>query len=117
MSGFYAVLQAEALSAVASENLQQQMRRQKQAESFFKIGTKPQIDVLIAQTAVAQARLQVLQAQGNVQVARTQFLQALGLPEAEWMQWQKRPLVSVLPPPHPLEPRQRRERRHGGYDS
>ncbi len=103
MSGFYAVLQAEALSAVASENLQQQMRRQKQAESFFKIGTKPQIDVLIAQTAVAQARLQVLQAQGNVQVARTQFLQALGLPEAEWMQWQKRPLVSVLPPPHPLE--------------
>lgn len=103
MSGFYAVLQAEALLSVASENQQQQLRRQKQAESFFKIGTKPQIDVLIAQTAVAQSRLQVLQAQGNVQVARTQFLQSLGLPESDWSRWQKRPMSSVLPPPHALE--------------
>ncbi len=103
MSGFYAVLQAEALLSVASENLQQQIRRQKQSESFFKIGTKPQIDVLIAQTAVAQAKLQVLQAQGNVQVARTQFLQSLGLPEREWGSWQRRPLLSMIPSPHPLE--------------
>ncbi len=103
MSGFYAVLQAEALLAVAGENLQQQLRRQKQSESFFRIGTKPQIDVLIAQTAVAQAKLQVLQAQGNVQVARTQFLQSLGLPEREWGSWQRRPLLSTLPSPHPLE--------------
>ncbi|MBL8634632.1 MAG: TolC family protein [Myxococcales bacterium] len=103
MSGFYAVLQAEALLSVASENQQQQLRRLKQAESFFKIGTKPQIDVLIAQTAVAQARLQVLQATGNVQVARTQFLQSLGLPESEWPRWQKRPVSSLLPPPHALE--------------
>lgn len=103
MSGFYAVLQAEALLTVASENQQQQLRRLKQAESFFKIGTKPQIDVLIAQTAVAQARLQVLQAQGSVQVARTQFLQSLGLPESEWPRWHRRPISSVLPPPHALE--------------
>jgi outer membrane protein len=59
--------------------------------------------VLIAQTAVAQSRLQVLQAQGNVQVARTQFLQSLGLPESDWSRWQKRPMSSVLPPPHALE--------------
>lgn len=103
MSSFYAVLQAEALLAVASENQQQQHRRQKQSESFFKIGTKPQIDVLIAQTAVAQARLQVLQAQGNVRVTRTQLLQSLGLPEREWDAWHKRPLEPALPPPHPLE--------------
>jgi len=103
MSSFYAVLQAEALLAVASENQQQQLRRQKQSESFFRIGTKPQIDVLIAQTAVAQARLQVLQAKGNVQVARTQFLQSLGLPEREWAAWQRRPLASGLPSPHPIE--------------
>jgi outer membrane protein len=103
MSSFYAVLQAEALLAVASENQQQQLRRQKQSESFFKIGTKPQIDVLIAQTAVAQARLQVLQAQGNVRVTRTQLLQSLGLPEREWGAWHKRPLEPALPPPHPLE--------------
>ena len=103
MSSFYAVLQAEALLAVASENQQQQLRRQKQSESFFKIGTKPQIDVLIAQTAVAQARLQVLQAQGNVRVTRTQLLQSLGLPEREWDAWHKRPLEPALPPPHPLE--------------
>ncbi|HNF96167.1 MAG TPA: TolC family protein, partial [Pseudomonadota bacterium] len=102
-SSYYAVLQAEALLSVASENLQQQTRRLKQSESFFKIGTKPQIDVLIAQTAVAQAKLQVLQAQGNVQVTRTQFLQALGLPERDWGSWHKRPLQSTLPAPHPIE--------------
>lgn len=102
-SGFFAVLQAEALLAVASENVEQQNRRLKQAESFFKIGTKPQIDVLIAQTAVAQARLQVIQAVGNVQVARTQFLQSLGLPESEWAAWQKRPFSPELPAPHGLE--------------
>ena len=103
VSGFFTVLQNEALVAVASENLQQQQRREKQSESFFKIGTKPQIDVLMAKTAVAQARLQVLQARGNAQVARTQFLQTLGLEQSEWAAWRNRPLQASQPTLGPLE--------------
>jgi outer membrane protein len=103
MTSFFTVLQNEALREVAYVNLEQQNRRLQQAESFFKIGTRPQIDVLIARTAVANAQLQVVQMQGNVQIARTQLLSALGLPEGEWGAWLNRPLVPMLPAPLPLE--------------
>lgn len=103
MNSFFTVLQNEALREVAQVNLEQQGRRLQQAESFFKIGTRPQIDVLMAQTAVAQARLQLVQAQGNVQTARAQLLQALGLPEGEWAGWIGRPLAPMLPAPLPVE--------------
>jgi outer membrane protein len=103
MNSFFTVLQNEALREVAQVNLEQQGRRLQQAESFFKIGTRPQIDVLMAQTATAQARLQLVQAQGNVQTSRAQLLQALGLPEAEWAAWIGRPLLPMLPAPLPLE--------------
>lgn len=103
MNSFFTVLQNEALREVAQVNLDQQGRRLQQAESFFKIGTRPQIDVLMAQTAVAQARLQLVQAQGNVQTARAQLLQALGLPEGEWAAWIGRPLAPMLPAPLPVE--------------
>lgn len=93
---FFAVLQAEALSAVAQKNLDQQKQRLVQAESFFRIGTKPEIDVLIAKTAVAQADLQLVQSRNNILVARTQLLQALGIPDADWPGWLGRPLA--VPP-------------------
>ena len=103
MTSFFTVLQNEALREVAYVNLEQQNRRLQQADSFFKIGTRPQIDVLIAKTAVANAQLQVVQMQGNVQIARTQLLSSLGLPEGEWAGWLNRPLVPMLPAPLPLE--------------
>lgn len=103
MNSFFTVLQNEALREVAQVTLEQQGRRLQQAESFFKIGTRPQIDVLMAQTGVAQAQLQLVQAQGNVQIARTQLLQALGLPEVEWSAWISRPLAPMLPAPLPVE--------------
>lgn len=103
MNSFFTVLQNEALREVAQVNLEQQGRRLQQAESFFKIGTRPQIDVLMAQTAVAQARLQLVQAQGNVQIVRAQLMQSLGLPDSEWHTWIGRPLVPMLPAPLPLE--------------
>lgn len=103
MTSYFTVLQNEALREVAYVNLEQQNRRLQQADSFFKIGTRPQIDVLIAKTAVANAQLQVVQMQGNVQIARTQLLSSLGLPEGEWAGWLNRPLVPMLPAPLPLE--------------
>ena len=105
-SSFYASLQAEALLDVAQRNLDQQHQRLAQADSFFKIGTRPEIDVLIARTAVAQAELQLAQSRTNVGVARTQLVQALGVPETEWGSWLARRLSTELAAPLPEEPMQ-----------
>lgn len=103
-NSFYATLQAEALLEVGQRNLDQQRQRLAQAESFFKIGTRPEIDVLIARTAVAQAELQLLQWRTSVGVARTQLVQALGVPEPEWGFWLGRRLSPQVAPPLPDEP-------------
>lgn len=103
-TSFYATLQAEALLEVGQRNLDQQRQRLAQAESFFKIGTKPEIDVLIARTAVAQAELQLLQSRTSVGVARTQLVQALGVPESEWGFWLARRLSQAVAPPLDNEP-------------
>ena len=55
MSSFYGCCKP-ALLSVASENLQQQTRRLKRSEAFFQNRHQAAIDVLIAQTAVAQAK-------------------------------------------------------------
>lgn len=102
---FYATLQAEALLEVGQRNLEQQRQRLAQAESFYKIGTKPEIDVLIARTAVAQAELQLVQSRTNVGVARTQLVQALGVPELEWRFWLSRRLSAAVAPALDDEPR------------
>jgi outer membrane protein len=103
-NSFYASLQSEALLEVAQRNLEQQHQRLAQSESFFKIGTRPEIDVLIARTAVAQAELQLAQTRTNVGVARTQLVQALGVPEPEWNSWLSRRLSTELAAPLPEEP-------------
>ncbi len=114
INSFYAVLQAEALREVSRRTLEQQQQRRLQAESFFRIGTRPEIDVLIARTAVANAELALVQAESSVYTARTQLLEALGVqsehepasraqgqpgPSA----WLERPLLSVASPPLAIE--------------
>jgi outer membrane protein len=103
-TAFYAVLQAEALLEVGQRNVDQQRQRLAQAESFYKIGTRPEIDVLIARTAVAQAVLQVVQSRTNVGVARTQLVAAIGIPEKDWASWLGRPLSPVTAPALAEEP-------------
>ena len=95
ISGFFAVQRAEALREVGQRNVEQQRQRLTQAESFFRIGTRPEIDVLIARTAVANAELQLVQADNGIWVARAQLLETLGLDSADWPVWLNRPL---LPP-------------------
>ena len=103
VTGFFTGIQTEALRDVAQHNVEQQKQRLQQAESFFKIGTKPEIDVLIARTAVAAAELQLVQSQNDLWVARAQLLQALGLEAAEWPAWLARPLSAPAPTPLEIE--------------
>jgi outer membrane protein len=93
-TGFYSVLQAEALRDVSQRNVEQQRQRLQQAESFYHIGTRPEIDVLIARTAVKSAELELVKAQNNIWVARAQLLETLGLDSQDWPVWLKRPLAA-----------------------
>lgn len=102
-TAFYNVLMTDALVEVAQKNLEQQQQRLRQAESFVKIGTRPEIDALIARTAVANAELQRVQARSNLYSARTQLLLAVGVPAASWSQWLGRPLNPVASQPMPRE--------------
>ena len=125
ITSFYSVLQAEALREVSRRTIEQQQQRRLQAESFFRIGTKPEIDVLIARTAVANAELALVQADNNVWIARTQLLEALGVQSedtadpaaaagaagspaspaggAQTEPWLLRPLQGAASPPLPQE--------------
>lgn len=103
VNGFFTAIQAAALLDVARRNVEQQKQRQQQAESFFRIGTKPEIDVLIARTAVASGELQVVQAQNNLWVARAQLIQTVGLDASEWPAWLSRPLQPPPPTALPVE--------------
>lgn len=115
IGSFYSVLQAEALREVSRRTLEQQQQRRLQAESFFRIGTRPEIDVLIARTAVANAELALVQSESSVYTARTQLLEALGIQSEQAPQenprgapgspqaWLERPLMSVASPPLAVE--------------
>jgi outer membrane protein TolC len=102
LTAYYAVLQAEALAEVADSTLAQQQQRLRQAESFFATGTRAEIDVLIARTAVAQAELQRVQAHNSIVVTRAQLLLALGVTDAGWL---TRPLRAEPLPALPAESR------------
>ena len=103
INSYYAVLQAEALRDVGRRTLEQQQQRRLQAESFFRIGTRPEIDVLIARTAVANADLALVQAENNIWLARAGLLEALGVQTEGWHGWLGRPLQATASPPLPIE--------------
>jgi outer membrane protein len=68
-SAFYDVLRAQALVAVATENLQNSEDRLSDAEKRFRAGVVARFDVIRAQTDVANAQQQLIQARSNVSLA------------------------------------------------
>lgn len=100
VTAYCSVLQYEALYQSVALNLAQQRQRVLQAESFLRIGTRPEIDVLTARTAEAQAELQMLQMQNNVLQGRVQLLLSLGVTDPTWL---RRPLEPVPLSADPVE--------------
>ena len=72
MSGFYAVLQWKRCCPSRAKPAAAALTTGNRLESFFKIGTKPQIDVLIAQDGGGAVRYRCCKRRA-MQVARTQF--------------------------------------------
>lgn len=66
-------LQAQRLKSIAEEVVNQTKEHLKQAEGFYKAGTSPQYDVMVAKTDNENANLNLIKAENNVKIARIQL--------------------------------------------
>jgi outer membrane protein TolC len=76
---YYGVLQAERVVEVNTETLTQTEDHLKEAQAYYAVGTRPQIDVTTAQVNVANARVNLIRAQNQLRIAGLQFENSMGV--------------------------------------
>jgi outer membrane protein len=70
---YFTYLQASRAVKASTDVLSQAEDHLKQAEGFYKVGTKPKLDVLEAQTDEENARVNLLNAKSNLKISRLQL--------------------------------------------
>ena len=82
-AAYYSLLHALEKQNVYSDSVKSYELQLKQAESFYMIGTKPKIDVTMAQYNLGSAQLGLIKATNEVSLALAQLNNAMGLPEED----------------------------------
>ena len=77
---YYNLIYAIEAKRVAQETLEQFEIMYKQAEAFYQVGTKPKVDVTIAQVNMEDARARLISASNNVDIAISALNNIMGLP-------------------------------------
>ena len=80
---YYSLLHALEKQNVYSDSIKSYELQLKQAEAFYSIGTKPKIDVTMAQYNLGNAQLGYIKSSNEVTMATAQLNNAMGLPEEE----------------------------------
>ena len=80
-SSYYSLLHALEKQNVYADSVKSYELQLKQAEAFYLIGTKPKIDVTMAQYNLGNAQLGYIKATNEVTIAMAQLNNAMGLPE------------------------------------
>lgn len=80
---YFATLHALEKQKVYSDSVNSYELQLKQAEAFYQIGTKPKIDVTMAQYNLGNAQLGYIKASNEVTMAMAQLNNAMGLPEED----------------------------------
>lgn len=75
---YYQVLQNQAQLKVQKESVKNLKRHLNQAEEFFKVGTKPKIDVMQARVNLSNGLLALEQASNALEVSKTHLNTAIG---------------------------------------
>ncbi|MCR4881127.1 MAG: TolC family protein [bacterium] len=78
---YYSLLHAIEKQNVYADSVQSYELQLKQAEAFYLIGTKPKIDVTMAQYNLGNAQLGYIKASNEVKLATAQLNNAMGVPE------------------------------------
>jgi TolC family type I secretion outer membrane protein len=76
---YYALLQASKLLTVAQQTLDQTEGHLRQAEAFFRAGSKPRFDVTRAEVDVNTARLGMINAKNDVRLRTIALYNAMGI--------------------------------------
>ncbi len=76
---YYGVLQASKVVDVNNETLAQTEAHLKEAQAYYAVGTRPQIDVTTAQVNVANARVNLIRAKNQLRLAGLQLENAMGV--------------------------------------
>lgn len=82
-NAYYNLLQTQRNRDVAVDTMTQFQQHLDQANAFFRIGTKPKIDVTKAEVDFGNAKLNVLKAENAVRAARLALKNVMGVPENE----------------------------------
>lgn len=78
---YYALLHAIAKQNVYADSVNSYELQLKQAEAFYLIGTKPKIDVTMAQYNLGNAQLGYIKASNEVKLAMAHLNNAMGIPD------------------------------------
>ena len=78
--GYYNLIYAIEAKRVAQETLEQFEIMYKQAQAFYEVGTKPKVDVTIAQVNMEDARAKLISASNNIDIAISNLNNLMGLP-------------------------------------
>jgi len=76
---YFALLQAKKLVIVSQKTLEQAGSHLKQAEAFFRAGSKPKFDVTRAEVEVNSARLSLINANSSVRIRTIALYNAMGI--------------------------------------
>ncbi|HTP14095.1 MAG TPA: TolC family protein [Bacteroidota bacterium] len=76
---YFGVLQAEKVVGVTTETLAQAEAHLNEAQAYYAVGTRPQIDVTTAKVNVANARVNLIRARNQLRIAGLQFENSIGV--------------------------------------
>ena len=79
---YFTLLQAERNRDVVKETVKQFQDHLRQAEGFYKAGTKAKFDVTKAEVDLSNARVTLIKAENQVKIGRVTLNNAMGLPDA-----------------------------------
>ncbi len=78
-TAYFAARAYKALVKVAQETLENQQSHLAQTQGFVDVGTHPEIDLALARTNVANARVQLITAENNYETGKAQLNLAMGV--------------------------------------
>lgn len=95
---YYALLAARKLVEVAQKTIEQTESHLRQAQAFFRAGSRPRFDVTRAEVDVNNAKLGLIKAKNNVRIRTIALNNAMGIDPGQATEIEEAlPLVPVMP--------------------
>lgn len=78
IADYLSILQSQEFIRVEEEDLKTQQEQLKQIETFFQVGKRPEVDVLLQQADIKQSELDVIKAERNFEINKIQLREKMG---------------------------------------